>query len=85
LIFFCDWGARMKDFSQGALLVVGIGLTVVGVVLMFTHQYYEANFQSYLLHEFHDNYHWRSFGDAYFGVSAIVVGGVMMAIVARWP
>jgi ABC-type phosphate transport system permease subunit len=81
-------GARMKELSLGSLLVVGIGLTIVGVVLMFTHQYYQANFQGYLLHEFHDNYHWRSFGDAYYGVSAIVVGGVMVAvaaIVARWP
>ena len=78
----------MKEFSQGAVLVAGIGLVVAGVVLMFTHQSYEATFQGYLLYEFHDNYHWRSVGDAYFGVSAIVVGGVMMAvaaIVARWP
>ena len=78
----------MKEFSQGAVLVAEIGLIVAGVVLMFMHQSYEATFQGYLLHEFHDNYHWRSFGDAYYGVSAIVVGAVMMAvaaIVARWP
>ena len=52
----------MKEFSQGAVLVAGIDLTVVGVVLMFTHQYHEANFQSYPRHEFRDNYHWNRLG-----------------------
>ena len=52
----------MKEFSQGAVLVAGIGLTVVGVVLMFTHQYHEANSHSYPRHEFRDNYHWNRLG-----------------------
>lgn len=78
----------MKGFSQGALLGAGVVLIIVGVVLMFTHQNHEVAFQNHLLDKYNDNYHWRSVGDAYFGVSAIVVGGVMMAVaavVARWP
>ena len=78
----------MKGFSQGALLGAGVVLIIVGVVLMFTHQTQEVAFQHHLLDKYNDNYHWRSVGDAYFGVSAVVVGGVMMAvaaIVARWP
>jgi drug/metabolite transporter (DMT)-like permease len=78
----------MKGFSLGALLGTGAVLILVGVVLMFTHQNHEVAFQLRLLDKYNDNYHWRSVGDAYFGVSAIIVGGVMMAvtaIVARWP
>jgi multisubunit Na+/H+ antiporter MnhB subunit len=78
----------MKEFSQGALLAAGVGVIVAGLVLMFMHQNHEVAFQLHLLDKYNDNYHWRSVGDAYFGVSAIVVGGVMMAaaaIVARWP
>ena len=78
----------MKQFSQGALLAAGVGLIVAGLVLMFTHQSQEVAFQNHLLDKYNDNYHWRSVGDAYFGISAIIVGGVMMAVaavVARWP
>jgi len=78
----------MKEFSQGALLAAGVGVIVAGLVLMFMHQNHEVAFQLHLLDKYNDNYHWRSVGDAYFGVSGIVVGGVMMAvaaIVARWP
>ena len=81
-------GGRMKEFSLGALLGTGAILIIVGVALMFTHQNQEVAFQLHLLDKYNDNYHWRSVGDAYFGVSGIVVGGVMMAvaaIVARWP
>jgi hypothetical protein len=78
----------MKRFSQAALMLVGFGVIVAGVVLMFKHQEYEVAFQNHLLSEFHGDYHWRSIGDAYTGIGAIVVGASMMAVsavVARLP
>jgi hypothetical protein len=68
----------MKRFPEAAVLIVGLGLIVAGVVLMFVHQHDEFDFQIALLKEFHDTYHWRSFGGAYSGVSSIVVGALMM-------
>ena len=78
----------MKQFSQGALLVVGFGLVVVGVMLMFRHQEHQATFQNHLLSEFHGDYHWRSIGDPYIGLGAAAVGALTMAVgavVARLP
>ncbi len=72
----------MRRFAEGALLVVGFGVIIIGIMLMFKHQEYEANFQNHLLSEFHNEYHWRSVGDTYTGVSAIVVGALMMAVSA---
>jgi drug/metabolite transporter (DMT)-like permease len=69
----------MKQFSEAALLVVGFGVIVIGVVLMFTHQSYEASFQNHLLDRFDKDYHWRSIGDTYTGLGAVAVGALMMA------
>jgi drug/metabolite transporter (DMT)-like permease len=76
----------MKQVPAVALLLVGIGVIVVGVVLMFKHQQYEADFQNHLLSEFHGDYRWRSIGDDHAGLGAVVVGALMMtvsAVVAR--
>jgi drug/metabolite transporter (DMT)-like permease len=78
----------MKRFSQAALMVVGFGVIVAGVLLIFRHEDYEVAFQNHLLSEFHGDYHWRSIGNAYTGIGAIVVGALMMAVsavVARLP
>lgn len=72
----------MKRLSEFALLAGGVALMVVGGVLMFMHQYYETNFQAKLLETFGQEYHWRPMGDASFGVSAIVVGALMVAVSA---
>jgi uncharacterized membrane protein len=69
----------MKRITEAALLVVGFGVIVIGIVLMFMHQDYEADFQKQLLHEFHTDYHWRSIGDTYAGLGALAVGALMMA------
>jgi drug/metabolite transporter (DMT)-like permease len=63
-------------------LYVGIVVIVVGVVLMFMHQHYEADFQNHLLERFGRDYHWRSIGDTYTGLGAVVVGALMMAVSA---
>jgi uncharacterized protein YjeT (DUF2065 family) len=68
----------MRQYSEAALLVAGIALVVVGAVLMFMHQDYEANFQQHLLDKFGPDYHWRSVGGAYFGLGAIIVGAFLM-------
>jgi drug/metabolite transporter (DMT)-like permease len=72
-------------FPVAALLWVGIGVIVVGVVLMFTHQAYEVKFQHALLKEFHNDYHWRSVGDTYAGISAVAAGALMMVVAALAP
>jgi hypothetical protein len=72
-------------FAVAALLWVGIGVVVVGIVLMFTHQSYEMQFQQTLLKEFHNDYHWRSIGDTYAGISAIAAGALMMVVAALAP
>jgi uncharacterized membrane protein len=69
----------MKQYTEAALLVVGFGVIVIGIVLMFTHQAYEANFQNHLLDKFDKDYHWRSIGDSYTGLGALAVGALMMA------
>jgi drug/metabolite transporter (DMT)-like permease len=84
LKFIFQWG-RIMRFPVGALLWVGIGVIVVGIVLMFTHQAHEVQFQQSLLKEFHSDYHWRSVGDTYAGISAIAAGALMMVVAALAP
>jgi drug/metabolite transporter (DMT)-like permease len=72
----------MKYVPAAALLLVGIAVIGVGIVLMFKHQQYEADFQNHLLSEFHGDYRWRSIGDDHAGLGAVVVGAVMMAVSA---
>jgi ABC-type phosphate transport system permease subunit len=80
----------MKRLSEFVLLAAGLALIVVGVRLMFDHQEAEVAFQQNLLEVFEKDYHWRSIGDANFGVSAIVVGALMVTVsatleaVMRW-
>jgi drug/metabolite transporter (DMT)-like permease len=69
----------------GLLLVAGIGVIVIGVILMFTHQSHEVEFQQALLAKFGSDYHWRSVGDTFTGVAALVVGALMMAVAALAP
>jgi hypothetical protein len=71
----------MKQFTEAALPVVGLGVIVIGVVLMFTHQAYEANFQNHLLDKFDKDYHWRSIGDSYTGLGALMMAA--SAVLAR--
>ena len=71
----------MKRITEAALLVVGFGVIVIGIVLMFMHQDYEADFQKQLLHEFHTDYHWRSIGDTYTGLGALMMAA--SAVLAR--
>jgi ABC-type phosphate transport system permease subunit len=76
----------MKSFYHIALMIVGFGVVVTGLVLMFRHQSQQAMFQDHLLATFKTDYHWRSIGDTYAGIAALAIGAVMMsigAIVAR--
>ncbi len=80
----------MKRLSEFVLLAAGLALIVVGVRLMFDHQEADAAFQQSLLKVFGQDYQWRSIGDANFGVSAIVVGALMLTasaileVMTRW-
>lgn len=72
----------MKPFLQFTLMIVGFGVIVTGLVLMFDHQAKEFAFQNSLLSYMKTEYHWRSIGVAYGGIAAIAVGAAMMAVAA---
>jgi hypothetical protein len=73
---------HMKEYSQAALLVVGIGVIGAGFTLMFLHQSNEFEFQKSLLAVFRTDFHWRSIGTPYGGIAAVIVGAVMVAVAA---
>ena len=74
----------MKKYYEPVLLVVltaaGIGLIAVGSILMCQHQQFEMGFQYRLLDKLGPDYHWRSIGDGYFGLGAVIAGTFLMTV-----
>lgn len=60
----------------------GLGVTVIGLVLVFVQQWYDFRLQRALADKLAQDYIWRPIGEYYAGLSVVAIGALMMIVAA---